>query len=54
MNMKIHVFYLAALAILAACNNSDNKTVTETETAPTAHKTELKLPGGFSATIVAD
>jgi glucose/arabinose dehydrogenase len=54
MNMKIHVFYLAALAILSACNNSDNKTATETETAPTAHKTELKLPDGFSATIVAD
>ncbi|HEY5367462.1 MAG TPA: PQQ-dependent sugar dehydrogenase [Hanamia sp.] len=59
MNTKIRVACLAAVTLVAglsACNNSNsgnNSLSTETKSAP-AVKANLKLPDGFSATIVAD
>ena len=56
MNRKIRVVCIAALTFavgLPACNNSNNNTATETQSV-NAPKADLKLPAGFSATIVAD
>ncbi len=52
MNTKI-LAAITVVACLSACNNDTTSTETETETAP-VKKTNLKLPAGFSASIVAD
>ena len=59
MNTKTRVACMAAVALVAglsACNNStdnSNNLPTETKSAPPP-KADIKLPAGFSATIVAD
>lgn len=57
MNTKIYVACVAVLTFaagLSACDNNNNKVATENESAPLVHQADLKLPDGFSATIIAD
>src|SRR6185312_10226567 len=59
MNTKIRLACMAALTLvtgLSACNNStdsSNNLPAETKSTP-APKADIKLPAGFSATIIAD